>query len=88
MLSKNIKNHEYLNSGINYHRLGKLEEAAFIYRQVLARDKNNCEALNLLGVIGLQSGTPEKAVRLLKKAVKRNPDNSGYLNNLGQALHT
>ena len=87
MLSKTLKTQEHLNSGINFHRSGKLKEATLIYKQVLARDKNNCDALNLLGVITLQSGMPEKAVRLLKKAVNRNPNNSGFLNNLGQAQH-
>ena len=57
------------------------------YRKVLKHDRKNPEALNLLGVISLQTGDSKKAIKLIRKALEQDNINPGYLNNLGQALH-
>ena len=43
---------------------GKLDEAAALAEQVLAGDPADPNALHLLGVIALQRGEPEAALRL------------------------
>lgn len=85
--TKTIKTKKYLEQGLTHHQTGNLRDAAANYRKALKHDKRNPEALNLLGVVCLQTGAPEKAVSLISDALRQAPDNSGYLNNLGQALH-
>jgi predicted TPR repeat methyltransferase len=68
------------------HREGRTAEAADLYRRVLARDPNNAEALNLLGVIRTQQGDFGTAVKLLRKAARLNPGSSTAQTNLGTAL--
>ena len=43
-----------LDKALSFHRQGKLEEAEKIYSDILRKDKNNPEILQLLGTINLQ----------------------------------
>jgi len=82
---KKERNHEYLQQGLEYHRAGNLDCASINYSKLLKHDPLNPEALNLMGVISLQTGNPEKAIELISKALAQDINNPGYLNNLGQA---
>lgn len=64
---------------------GRLEAAEEAYREVLKSDQRNLHALNLLGIICLNSQRPGEAVRLLSKAAKGAPDDAETQNNLGLA---
>ena len=44
-----------LETAVRHHTAGELSQAEQIYRQVLAVDPNNVDALHLLGQIALQS---------------------------------
>lgn len=74
-----------LAMGRSHHNQGHLGLAEGCYRQVLALDANNAEALHLLGVVALQSNAAEEAVRLIKRAVRKNPREPAMLVNLGAA---
>jgi len=67
------------------HQRGQLDEAERLYRQVLARDRNNLDALNLLGVLALQTGRNEEAIALIKRALARNDRVADFHNNIAEA---
>lgn len=75
-----------LEQGLALHRQGRIDEAAAIYRSVLARAPQEFNALHLLGVVETQRGNLKDAERLLKKAVSVNPDAAPAHSNLGIAL--
>lgn len=77
---------ETFTAAVAAHRTGRLAEAEGLYRQVLALEPGNGDALQMLGILANQSGRPAEAVALLRRAVAANPKASGYHNNLGLVL--
>jgi tetratricopeptide (TPR) repeat protein len=75
-----------IERGKALHRQGRFNEAASLYQQVLAADRENADALHLLGVIANQQGDHERAASLIGKAVQRNPEAAFFHCNLGLAL--
>jgi predicted O-linked N-acetylglucosamine transferase (SPINDLY family) len=69
---------------LEHHRAGRLAEAENIYRQVIAADPKNFDALHLLGVACLQAGRPNEAVRHISDAIALNGEHSHAYNNLGE----
>jgi len=67
-----------LQSAMQLHRSGKLEEAEPLYRQVLAREPANTDALHLLGVINLQRGQSAQGESLIRRAISLRPDAVEY----------
>jgi Flp pilus assembly protein TadD len=76
---------QVLDRGALLHRQGNLREAESIYRQVLAAEPNNSDALNLLGVLAMQAGKLEASVELIQRAISVRPV-SHYYRNLGLVL--
>jgi predicted TPR repeat methyltransferase len=72
--------------GMALHQQGKLADAERIYGEVLRQQPNNFDALHLLGVIALQTRRMERAVELIRKAIKLNAKVAAAHNNLGCAL--
>jgi tetratricopeptide (TPR) repeat protein len=60
-------------TGLALHQQGKLTEATKIYEAVLIADKSHFAALHCLGVIAYQTGSFERAVDLIGRAVRINP---------------
>jgi predicted O-linked N-acetylglucosamine transferase (SPINDLY family) len=75
-----------LLEGVELQNAGRLGEAAARYRAVLAQDRRQSDALNLLGLISLLQGDHKAAAELIGKAVAVNPRVASYHNNLGEAL--
>lgn len=73
-----------LEQAVQYHRDGKIEEARKIYSAILEKEPDNATALNLYGVLILQSGKASDARVYFEKAVKLNPC-AAFLENLGFA---
>ena len=69
-----------------HHAAGNLQQAESIYRQILSIQPKNADALHLFGVVALQVGQNEEAIRLINRAIAINPKNADYLCNLGLAL--
>ena len=65
-----------LDEAIALHRKGRLAEAADLYRQALARNPEDGEALHLLGLIEFQRKNAVAALALMDSAVKLNPYNA------------
>ncbi len=71
--------------GASHHQAGRLSEAEGIYRQVLAVDPDNFDALHLLGVVALQLQRHADAAALIKRATDLQPGSAQALSNLGLA---
>ncbi len=69
------------------HREGRLEHAAQGYREALAAEPDNVEALRLLGAALLELGHVEEAREAIERALALRPDEARYHNDLGVVLH-
>lgn len=78
---------DLLRQGIALQQAGKLEQAAGLYKQVLAENPRQVNALQLMGQAALQSGRLALAQQLLERALDIKPDlgpawrDLGYLAN-------
>jgi tetratricopeptide (TPR) repeat protein len=79
---------EALNIALKHHQSGNLRQAEAIYRQVLAVEPDNAQALHFLGVAELQMGQPGPAVEHIERACQLDPFNATYHGNLGSAYGT
>jgi predicted O-linked N-acetylglucosamine transferase (SPINDLY family) len=77
---------QHLESAVSHHRAGRLTEADGIYRQILAIDPDNVEALHLQGTLASQMGQQEAALELIGRAIRLKPDLAVAHNNLGKIL--
>lgn len=75
-----------LRRGLTHHRQGELADAATCYQQVLELDRNQSDALNLLGVLAQQLGNLELAVGLLRRAYFLAPSSHDIALNCALAL--
>lgn len=78
--------HPLVEQGLRHHGAGRLVEAEALYRQTLAAEPRNIDALHFLGVIELQRGRHSQAVALISQALSANAANPPAYNNLGLAL--
>ena len=69
----------------SHHVHGYLKLAEDCYREVLARDANNVQALHMLGLVAFQTGKLEDGIRLMKRAARKSPRDASILVNLGAA---
>ncbi len=76
----------YLAIAIQHHQGGRLQAAEQIYRQILALEPNQPDAIHLLGLIAFQRGQPDEAVACYRRALELRPDCAEVHNNLGNAL--
>ena len=74
-----------LAAGVHCHKAGDLAGAERHYRSVLSQDPGNGEALNLLGVVAMQSGRPADAIGLVARAVQTDSRRPDFHYNLGMA---
>jgi len=74
-----------LRTAIELHRSGQLDGAASLYRDVLASEPNNADALHWLGVLHNQLGDHARATELIGQAVALKPSAYLYHGNLAEA---
>ena len=72
-----------LDEAVAHHKAGRLQQAEHLYRQILAVDPDQAEALHYLGLLAYRVGQLDKAIDLLSKAVRKDAKNSVYHFNLG-----
>ena len=75
-----------LGAALQHHQAGRLSEAEAGYREILAVDPDNIDALHFLGVISHQRGEHGRAAELISRALSRNASNAPAHNNLGNTL--
>ncbi|MFM9979276.1 MAG: tetratricopeptide repeat protein, partial [Burkholderiales bacterium] len=71
---------------IAHHVGGRLGEAEPLYREILAFQPANFDALHLLGVVCHQTGRHEAAIGYIRQAIAVNPRQPALHSNLGLAL--
>ena len=74
-----------LEAAILHHRVGRLDEAERLYREVLAHAPDHPQATFHLGVLALQSRRHDDAIALFARATALAPNNPACLANLGEA---
>jgi Flp pilus assembly protein TadD len=77
---------EALAIAVRHHQAGRLQAAAQIYRQVLAVEPNQVDALHLLGVIAFQAGKFDLAIEYIGRAIGLAGTHAAFHSNLGNAL--
>ena len=71
------------NEAITLHRQGKFDKAERIYLNLLKKDENNPEILQLIGTLNLQIKKYKTAKTYLLKSLNEDSSNPVTLNNLG-----
>ena len=74
-----------LEAGMRHHKSGNLRQAESLYRQVLAVQPGNPDALYLFGMLALDAGRPADAATQIAKAIKRRRKVPHYHVALGDA---
>lgn len=77
-----------LTLGLHYHRAGRLAEAEELYREVLAAEPENADALHLFGVLAHQVGQHGIAVEAISLAIGFAPERADFHSNLGDVFRT
>ena len=72
-----------LDQAIQYHISGNIQQAAEIYAEILHHDPDNAYAIHSIGILALQGGKNELALRCIRKAIEINPEDPVFHNNLG-----
>jgi tetratricopeptide (TPR) repeat protein len=75
-----------LQEALALHQQGRLDEAEKLYNRVLKADRNQFDALHLLGMLNHQRGKPGEAYRLLSAALKVHPRAPEALSNFAMIL--
>jgi Flp pilus assembly protein TadD/2-polyprenyl-3-methyl-5-hydroxy-6-metoxy-1,4-benzoquinol methylase len=78
----------WLGEAVRLHQSGLMEQAALLYRKVLASDPRNPDALHLLGMIALQQGQPRSAVELISQALANRDNDASYHFHLALAFQS
>ncbi len=74
-----------IRDAVDHPQAGRFGEAEAIYREILRDTPGHADALHLLGVLNLERGRLDDAVRMITDAVERKPDNPFYRTNLATA---
>jgi Flp pilus assembly protein TadD len=72
--------------GLEHHQAGRFQQAEAAYRQVLAIDPNDADALHVLGVLGHQFHHHEPALDYISQAIRLQPDRAHYHSNAALPL--
>ena len=77
----NINN--LLEKGIFLHKKNSLDEAKKIYKEIIEIEKENFQAMHLLGIIFFQQKDYDQGIQFIEKSLQINNKNYSALNNLG-----
>jgi predicted O-linked N-acetylglucosamine transferase (SPINDLY family) len=77
---------DLLKRALELHRADRLDDAAAIYRQLLAEDPAHADASHLLGLVCFRNKDFDTAVRLIRDAIGCDPENPIFHGNLGNVL--
>lgn len=75
-----------LQAAVQYHGEGRLREAEAVYRQVIAFEPDNADALGSLSVLAHQGGRKGQALELIEAAIAARPGEAGFFMNKGAIL--
>ena len=75
-----------IEEALSLHREGRLDEAAALYRKLLADNPKYADALHLLGAVEFQRKNPQAAIAFIGEAIAIAPNTAAFHSNLGLAL--
>src|SRR5689334_4138725 len=67
---------KYVDNGNKYFSRGKYKEASIMYRRALNKDARYGEAWYRLGLVNMQLGVPQEAIRAFSRAHELDPANT------------
>lgn len=76
---------ELLTAAVQQHQAGNLPAAERLYRQILAVEPKQADAVHLLGLMAHQTGQPAVAVDFISRAIRLRGNVAAFHNNLGEA---
>ena len=76
-----------LDEALALFQAGNFDSAEKIYRQIIASQPDNAQALGMLGMLCMQRGNWEEGVDHVNASLAIDPNRPDMLNNLGYALH-
>lgn len=71
---------------VAHHQAGRLQQAADLYHQVLAKQPRHADSLHLLGLVAYKTGHWDEAAGLIGEAVQQDSTKAPYCFNLGVVL--
>lgn len=74
---------QLLDDGLAFHNSGKINEARFIYEQILKQQNNHFDAIQLLATTYAQQEKPELALKYFDQALQINKTDPIIFNNKG-----
>lgn len=77
---------QLLTQAFAHQKAGRNAEAESLYREILATEPRDPNALHLLGVLAQEAGRNEEAVALIAEAISAFPFGPAFHNNLANAL--
>ncbi|MFQ6022739.1 MAG: tetratricopeptide repeat protein [Acidiferrobacterales bacterium] len=77
---------QLLDTALGLHKAGELLQAKEIYAQILLENPTHADALHFSGILAHQTGQPQAAAALIRKAIASKPYVASYHNNLGNVL--
>ena len=77
---------ELIDEAVRLFKEGRLGRVRRVLGRVLERDRDNADALHLLGIVDIQRGALLTGAELIAKAIEIDGENSAYHNNLAGAL--
>ncbi|MBC7603084.1 MAG: tetratricopeptide repeat protein [Ramlibacter sp.] len=77
------QNQQTFTAAFGHHQAGRLDEAAALYRNVLASAPAHFDSRHLLGVTALQQGRLQEARDHITEALRANPRDAAAYGNLG-----
>ena len=78
---------QIIQIAIRHHQAGRLAEAEGLYRQVLAQQPHNADALHLLGLLAKRAGRLDMAADLIGRAIAIMPGAAVFQVSLGVRLY-
>jgi predicted O-linked N-acetylglucosamine transferase (SPINDLY family) len=75
---------QMVETAMGHHQAGRLDAAEGIYRQVLATNPQQPDALHFLGLLLHQRGRQAEAIESIRQAIALLPGNAVYRANLGE----
>lgn len=70
---RRINTFHTLQTASQLHAQGRLKEAEQLYKKVLEADRNNADALHLLGILLHQTGRTAEGIESIRRAIRKQP---------------